>query len=86
MANMPFFRGIYLAKRAASATASRGAMIASRVPACTPSATAADILQRAFIRTSSALLILSSYFVAASAFEAGASGFAVAGEAAAALS
>jgi hypothetical protein len=86
MANMPFFRGIYRAKRAASATASRGAMIASRVPAWhTPQQPWQIFFSRAFIRPSSSLLILSTYF-AACAFEAGASGFAVADEAAMALS
>jgi len=37
MANMPFFSSIYRAKRAGSATASRGAMISSDFGLGTPS-------------------------------------------------
>ena len=46
MANMPFFSSIYRAKRAGSATASRGAMISSDFGLGAPqSAAAADIPQ-----------------------------------------
>ena len=83
MANKPFFRIIY--RIAGVRPQAAGVMIASEFGLGTPTQQPRQMFfSRAFIRTSSALIL--STYVAASGFEAGARGFAVAAEAAAGLS
>jgi hypothetical protein len=82
MANMPFFRVIYRAARVRPQAAGYDCLCARvRAPTQQPRQI---FFSRAFIRTSSALIL--STYVAASGFEAGACGVAVAAEAAAGLS